>query len=91
MHSPVLALRQRDFIAIVELGDNIVLGEDKISLRELPIAGMRIDDRPDLPQKLYLLTGQLVHHTHIVDELLQRCDTVLLKSLLQLVSRRLIH
>ena len=80
VHSPVLALRQRDLLSIVELGNDIVLGEDKIPMSELPIARMRIDDRPYLPEKLYLLIGQFVHHTHIVNELLQRCDTVLLKS-----------
>ena len=79
MHSPVLALCQRDFLAIVELGDNIVLAEDKVSMSELPVTRMRIDKRPYLPQKLYLLSGELIHHPQVVYELLQRGDTVLLK------------
>lgn len=80
VHSPVLALCQRDLLSIVELCDNIVFVEDKVSMSELPVTGMRIDNRPYLPKKLYLLSGELIHHPQVVYELLQRGDTVLLKS-----------
>lgn len=55
---PVLSIGQRDLFPIVKFGNDKILVELDISLRQFVVAWMRIDDRPYLLQKPYLLTSK---------------------------------